>query len=282
MINVSIGARFSFLETGKPTNLYYDINGFVPSLWPGKKKFIKKIGLYASLSETNFQPPTESGTQSVGYDYKKTKYIYDSLVIPSTTPDSLSLVHHYFYRTYETKYNHQISLSLFPTIKLTDFLYANLYIEQIFSSSEVSFKDVLVGSDTSNIAMDINSKNIVNPFPYTISSGYKINGVNTFLGVGLFLNFDKKVFTFQMTPNFVYMDAFNYYYSYDGTKYIRKYDFLSYVFRFALIEHTTGIKIRGEVRGFLTKNPSQKSVNYSVYISKQFSLNKIADFLKTK
>lgn len=272
---VAIGARFTFFGDEKPTKLYYDITGYIPSIFSKTKSFWKNFAAFVSLDENNFEfnfSPDDA--QSIFGTFP----IFDELSVSSLkNANSVTLVSTSFNRTISVEKNHQTRLSLYPAYSLGKYQFVHLQFESIYGTSQRKFNDVLIGSDTSYISLDSSKKVSIPKFPYKASEGYTVNSISTFTGVGFILNHKYKSISFQLVPSvgFFYNEYF--YKSYSGIYQRYKYRDKFIACRFALCEGKTGIKIGGDVRGFLKRN----TFNYSIYISKQFTLNKLADFLKS-
>jgi len=288
--NVSIGARFNpFLEE-KPTDLYFDIYAFVPSFGKrrdttkvirkgprkGTPKVKSKFGFYSifnqSRIETGFTPSTGLHSR-------------DSMVV-SVVQDSMDVVYNSYYRKEKINRQDEIALSFFPTYKVVDRdnfqNYVYIHLEGVYSTATYKTSDSLIGADTTRFHVSLYD-DFLDPegWPYAKEREYTEKNISTFLGAGYTINYDTKYVRFQAFASLGY-SIYQYFDERDRSKPTHG---AFYSLKFILIEKKTGIKLGGDIRrkditfkeGDIIKPPS-----YSVYISKQFSIAKIADFLKTK
>lgn len=271
---LSIGARFTFFTDENPTRLYYDLNGFIPSLWPESWNCLRRVGLFTSIDENNYEFNLQEQSAELG----TLRVLDEQWVVSVRNRDSVVVANNNYLRTITAGPSHQMRLSIYPLYKITDNLYFSLQFQSIYGYSERVFRDVLLGSDTVFLPID-SIPGIHNAtFPYRVSEGYKLNSVSTFTGIGIFLNYRFKNIQLQILPSAGFFTNEYYYRRYDTGR-IRSFTndwFLAC--RFSLIESRMGIKIGGDVRGFL----GDRLFSYSLYASKQFSFNKISEFIGSR
>jgi hypothetical protein len=274
IFGLSIGARFTFFRDENPTSLYYDLSGFIPSLWPESWKCFSRIGLFTSIDENNYEFYLQEQSANLG----TLRVLDEPWVVAVKNRDSVVVANNNYLRTITAGSSHQMRLSIYPLYKITDNLFFSLQFESIYGSSERVFRDVILGSDTIFLPID-SMPGIHNAaFPYGVSEGYRLNSVSTFTGIGIFLNYRIKNIRLQILPSTGFFTNEYYYRRYDTGR-IRSFTndwFLAC--RFSLTESRMGIKIGGDVRGF----PGDRLFSYSLYASKQFSFDKIGEFIGSK
>jgi hypothetical protein len=271
---VSIGARFTFFTDENPTKLYYDMNGFIPSLWPDSWKCIKRIGLFTSIDENNYEFNLQEQSAELG----TLRVLDEPWVVSVKNRDSVVVANNNYLRTITAGSSHQMRLSIYPLYKITDNLFFSLQFESIYGSTERVFRDVLLGSDTVFLPLD-SMQGIHNAtFPYGVSEGYKLNSVSTFTGIGIFLNYRIKNIQLQILPSTGFFTNEYYYRRYDTGRIRSLTNDWFLACRFSLTESKMGIKIGGDVRGFL----SDRLFSYSLYASKQFAFGKIGEFIGSR
>lgn len=274
IFGLSIGARFTFFTDENPTSLYYDLSGFIPSLWPESWKCFSRIGLFTSIDENNYEFYLQEQSANLG----TLRVLDEPWVVAVKNRDSVVVANNNYLRTITAGSSHQMRLSIYPLYKITDNLFFSLQFESIYGSSERVFRDVILGSDTIFLPID-SMPGIHNAaFPYGVSEGYRLNSVSTFTGIGIFLYYRIKNIRLQILPSTGFFTNEYYYRRYDTGR-IRSFTndwFLAC--RFSLTESRMGIKIGGDVRGF----PGDRLFSYSLYASKQFSFDKIGEFIGSK
>ena len=272
---VAVGARFTFFADEKSTKLYYDVTGYIPSIFSKDKPTWKNFGAFVSLDENNFEFNFSTGDASSN---NGTITVLDEPYIASVkNTNSVSIANNSYTRTISTEKTHQTRLSLYPLYKIGDNQFVHLQLESIYGTSKRKFTDILLGTDTSFISLD-SSKHLPRAsFPYKVSEGYTVNSISTFTGIGFIIIHKYKTIQFQLMPSAGYFSNEYFYKSYGGGAHRYRDNDVYIACRFALYEVKSGIKIGGDARAFL----KEKSFNYSIYISKQFTLNKLSDFLKS-
>lgn len=273
--NVSIGARYSFVSEPKPTNLYYDIVGFIPSIWPDttEKNFCNKnrIGVYAALNETYFKPDKIKldSAQVVG----TTLYINEPTTVIEVSESSSLLVRNSYYRSFKAISQNSIGLTIRPSYKITKNMYALFHAEFIYSAIEIKFTDELIDTDTISIPTDNIPANLNAWFPYERSTGYTLHDYRTLFGVDLFVAFESKDIVFRFIPGCGWAHNIQHYNTYNGKRVKHSSCYPYITGHFSLIELKSGVKIAGDIWSF----PKNNQLNYSIYLSKQFKLGKLAD-----
>jgi hypothetical protein len=278
LFKVSVGARFDFLNPINETDLYYDINGFIPSIWKDHQSILKNIGFFATLNQTKLE--SDSGIIT------RTHYfLNEENLISVINSDSVTIVKNSYVRNFLNDNVEQFSLNIFPTYKLVDYLYSFIHIEGIYGKTRQTFSDLLIGTDTSQIHIDNyhDPRMSKNYFPYN-SKNYTISSVSVFWGLGLFFNYDNDNLILRIKAS----SGINYnnsnYRTYYGDRIRYQSKAMFYYLNFNLIEKNTGIKLGGEIRGNfkLRQYTFIANSNYTLYLSKEFSLNKLAEFIKSK
>jgi hypothetical protein len=271
---VSFGARFTFFSDKNPTKLYYDINGFIPSLWPDNQNFLGKVGLFTSVDENNFEFNLQQQADEIG-----TKMVLDEpWVVSIRNRDSVVFAKNSYLRTIISGSCHQVRLSIYPLYKMADNLFFSLQFESIYGSTERVFTDVLLGSDTVYLPIDSLQSFQSADFPYKVCDGYSLNSVSTFTGIGILLNYRIKNLRLQILPSVGIFTNVFFYTEYDTHK-ERAFTKDKYIAcRFSLTDSKAGIKIGGDVRGLI----ADKFFSYSLYLSKQVDFKTVGDLLGSR
>lgn len=264
---LSIGASFDFLSGTSKTDLYYDLNFFIPEIWKNdSNKFWKNVGLDFSFYQTRLFG--DSIFLSLEQEPKK---------FGTLNSDTLLAEKYTLSRERKTTLEN-MGIFLSPTYKIRPNLYALLHFEGIIQGETVYFNDTFTEIDSTLKIALIDYKDPTNPLR-KIQQGEKIsvrkNDFRGFLGIGFLLDFTVTDVNFRLKPVFGYMK---------NKPWIRNpreenVEGKFYDISIQIIEKNTGIKLGGEVRNLFDTDDNP---NYSIFLSKNFSLSKLGEFIKSK
>ena len=264
-VTFSIGASFDFINRLSVTDLYYDVSFFKESLWGEEdnvKPFWKKIGIDAGVYQNRFFS-TESRDISINQEFP----------ISDPMNDSIRVVKSILVRT-RTESQDNLGLYFSPTYQLKPNLYFTAHLEGIFQKLTTTFNDTISEADT----MKIPIAEFEEPTPTDLlrpgKSEFVSQSVSTYVGGGFLLNLDllkteKHHVSFRFKPIIGYFIGRR-----EGGSASKD---MFYLIDFALSEKKTGFKLGGQVRGLFPMARQRNLPQFSLFLSKQFSLNKLYD-----
>ncbi|MEN0047261.1 MAG: hypothetical protein AAF806_09400, partial [Bacteroidota bacterium] len=181
---VAIGASFDFIDGSSTTDLYYDVNFFIPSIWEDDKKlFWKKLGLDASFYQTRL-----FGDSTIIRLPQAPRAFQDF------NEDTLRAESYTLLRNRKTTLKNT-GIYISPTFELKKYLHAILYVEGLIQEEVVTFNDEFTDIDSTllipkNIYVEPDSP--LRDIEEGISTGITNNSYQLLLGTGLLLDLDYK------------------------------------------------------------------------------------------
>lgn len=264
---LSIGASFDFLSGQSKTDLYYDINFFVPEIWKGDpSKFWNNLGLDFSFYQTRLFG--DSTFLNLEQDPKSFGML---------NPDTILAEKYTLSRERKTTLEN-IGIFVSPTYKLRPNLYAMFHFEGIIQGETVYLNDTYTDVDSTLKIAKLDYKEPTSALR-KIKPGEKKserkNDFRGFLGLGFMLDFTLSDVNFRLKPVVGYMK---------NKPWIKNpregnVEGMFYDLSIQIIEKNTGIKLGGEVRNLFKTDDFP---NYTIFLSKQFSLNKLGEFITSK
>ena len=272
---VSVGTSFDFFSGNSTTDLYYDVSFFVPSIWDtttnknGKKTtktFKNRLGLDFAFYQTRVSGDTTRPNLNIESP------IEDISNLPS---DSVIQVTRRTYAIERTQVNENIGLYISPTYEITENFYGLLHWEGIYRRRRVNLNTTLSTLDTIDMLVSELPERIPFGPDEGVSSYEQSPSFRAYVGVGFLLDMTISSVNFRLKP----VIGKAWYNEGLGSR-MQNDQGLFYLLNVRLIENNSGIKLGGEIR----KLPSGEdgSADIVIYLSKQFSIDKLAEFISSK
>jgi len=270
---VSIGASFDFNKGASATDLYYDLSFYNLQIGPSDKPEKERVfGLDFKLSQTLlFSTPKDSNRVTS----------FNSVRLGAVENDSILVGDFSFNRVEELDFT-DFGLIIRPTWKVSEIFHLFGHAEFLFrkTAQEVVYSSV----DTITVRRVPASINTKSALPMNRKTTY--NDALYFLGIGLNTNIKLKSVDFRIKwstgiSNVLDASVIN---RPRSTADIEGKLKGFYMVDIEIIEKSSGIKLGINVRDNNLRNniTSLDQPRFSLFISKQFSLDKLADFLKSK
>jgi len=270
---VSIGASFDFNKGASATDLYYDLSFYNLQIGPSNKPKDERIfGLDFKLSQTLlFSTPKDSNRVTS----------FNSVRLGGVENDSILVGDFSFNRVEELDFT-DFGLLIRPTWKMSEIFHLFGHAEFLFRTT---VQDVTYSSiDTITIRKVPASTNTKSTLPADRKTTY--SDALYFLGLGLNTNLDIQSVNFRIkwaagVSSVLDASLFNRPRSATGIEgKLRGF----YHVDVEIIEKNSGIKLGVNIRDNNLRNniSSLDQPRFSLFISKQFALSKLADFLKSK
>ncbi|MFH1051435.1 MAG: hypothetical protein V1779_10970 [bacterium] len=263
--NISLGANFDLIDGPISDEVYADVYYFKPKLFSlGKFDFGLFLGTGNNTYNKTFEMDSNTFYKNISpYETDTTSWKYLVLKMKGNSITST--------KTYR--------MFLEPIVEIFDFsetsnigkIFAGLKLEYLYNrtSFETEYKDT-ISVDTVSGRSSLNK-------PFTTKEYYESHTTNFMLSFILLLRQNLLKRGFELKVNFAPI-GYSHELSYVDIDYedYHKESFASYSFYFELKDLETKLKIGGELKGFYgSVNPKPF---YSLFIAKEFSLSKLADF----
>jgi len=264
---ISIGASFDFINGSSKTDIYYDVSYYMPLVFENStKKFWKKFGFEACFYQNRiFGDSTtinlKQNPRSIG--------MQDENVIAAKRTLTRDRI-----ETYEN-----IGLCFNPSYSLVENkIFAFLHFEGIVRVGKIFLNDRYTSSETMLIPKD----EFIEPTdPISMieegKSEYKLNpDVQEYYGGGFMLDVCKKNVNFKGRASVVYADRDIFVKGNDKLSTIKTENGkgLMLIINAQVVELNAGLKLGGSIRRFFG-NDRAAPTEYSIFLSKQFSLSKL-------
>lgn len=277
IFTVSVGARLSLVNASTTSDLYYDINGFIPSVVEDtvNKPKLSKFGLLISISQNRIDEDSVGllqGERFIQDDYRVVGF--------NSNSSEYMVANTQYYRKAKSKFNEQISLDISPTFKIfknANNFYLLVHAEALYGMRRLEFSDELISIDTTEMSeSSFNDLPTIN-YPFNTSE-ITVHSVNTYWGGGMYYLFEKGGIEFNVKAsagvNFRSTFSKNGDIPYDEYATTKTRGF--YHVKFNIKESNSRIKLGADIRGLL----NFKHSSYSIVLSREFSLKKLGDFIK--
>ncbi len=259
-VQISLGANFDFINGINTNAVYAEIGGFLTEVWtPFKYDDFSKFGIDIGL--INNRSITTSERDNLNDFY------FESIPDDDTLRKQIS---NEIEQVIETSQEY-LSVFFSPTFKLTKYLYFATHFEfrkvDVTKTTEFS----LTNPDTSivdsrNIAEEVLARE---PFNLEESKEEKFTVNESIFGFGGILYIDDHPFTLKVKmligwntePGRIFSSEFNKSFGYNTS--------------FSLVEKGIGLKLGGQLRGLFDSGKPE----FSIYLTKQFPVSKLLDFL---
>jgi hypothetical protein len=266
---VSIGASFDLLDGLRPSDLYSDARVFAPGLWTVQRGVFSslRVGVQAGIFQGR-----ETNKGFVTGDTLPSQFTYDVPVVPADTAGGLLVRRRRFQRTE----SHRVStLGLYAGVNVA--VARDLYLIPVLAEvRRVNFLDTVRDTVLSDSTIRLQPNQPLRTQTVPITS--RVSGiayVPSFM-TGVRLDMRRETFNVVLQPLFGFRQGFS------CTQRApdelvscnHEWQFGQWDATFEVEAAKTGIKLGGEVRGFQSQNPS-----VLVYLAKEFSVEKFADFL---
>lgn len=272
---LAIGASFDFLSGTSPTDLYYDINYFIPSLWnDDSSSFFKRIGVDFLFKQTR-----------VFGDSTQLNLLQDPKAFSSINADTLLAEQYSLQRTIKTR-RENLGIFIDPTFKLRPNLYLVGHLEGVVQKETVIHDDIFMGID-STITIPINSyiepTNKLRNVEEGLKSSPRQAQFYGFYGAGILFDFTIKNINIRLKPILGIVNDNNFETKIDKKENRKGFYYMTLQIR----EKNTGIKLGGAIRNTVNLTYSNRALispapQYSIFLSKEFSLKKLGEFINSK